>query len=238
MSEIATYITARQFCEKHGVATDTARMRYAKLLESKPELFNSPWRIDAPLSGEQVQALVQAGERIGGGAKNGFQKKEPVHGSQKTEVVRAAKKDATWIEVAALVVAFLLPTIASMTNTYKVSHYLSNDATTSLCIMLVISATPLLFMVGKVSWEVYFTVGVAVILVESFFNLSAIYIALMGGMTYIFGQPTGYCSPFLDTVCKVTNSGQQQTAIGLGLVVSICIAAVQLTSFYELKKRI
>lgn len=212
-----------------------------------------------PLTAEQCHALDEAKKRIGGKAKKfNPEAVRPEPPKDLPEIKPETSKDlpipeAAGIapgapakaaskmpifEVGALFLAFLLPTVASMSNTFKVSHYLSNEETTSKVIMLVVSGTPILFMLGRVNKYIYFIVGGAVILLETLFNLSAVYISLMDGMTYIFGTPTGKCSPFLDTICRVTNSGQQGTAIALGLIVALCLAAVQLSAFYELKKRI
>lgn len=228
--------TAKSLCAKSGEKIDTIRARWNANARTRPDLFAHPFDRNIPLSSEQIELLTNA--RKEGKAQSPALVIEGPPKVVAPTIIPEVKQRKNYGQIVALLVAFMLPTVASMSNTYKVSHYLSNDATTSLCIMLVLSATPVLFMMGNVSRAVYWAVGGGVILVECFFNLSATYIALMGGMTYIFGQPTGVCSPFLDTVCRVTDGGYQQTAIWLGLVVAVSIAATQLAAFYELKKRI
>ena len=228
--------TAKSLCANTGEKIDTLRARWNSLSRMRPDLFAHPFDRNAPLSPEQIELLTKTAKE--GKAQTPVLVIEGLPKVAAPTIIPEVKPRKNYGQIIALAVAFVLPTVASMSNTYKVSHYLSNDATTSLCIMLVLSATPVLFMMGNVSRAVYWAVGGGVILVECFFNLSATYIALMGGMTYIFGQPTGVCSPFLDTVCRVTNGGYQQTALWLGLVVAVSIAATQLAAFYELKKRI
>ena len=69
MGEIHETMTARQLCENKGIAPDTMRMRFAKLRETMPTVFNSAWRIDGELTTEQMVRLIEAGERKGGAPK-------------------------------------------------------------------------------------------------------------------------------------------------------------------------
>ena len=232
--EISGEETATTLAAKLGKGVDGIRIKYSALFAEGHPLFAAKFDRHAPLTPEQIEILEPP--------KKGATKSiTPKAGGNATGAVKSAPsrhlKGNRW-QIIPLLIAFILPTIASLGNTYRVSHHLSNDATTSLAIMLVMSCVPLLFLWASVGKLVSVGAAVWLVLFEAFCNLSATYLALMGGMVYVFGQPRGECSPFLDSVCKLTDSGYQQTAFFLGLAVAFSLLAAQLTAFYELKKRI
>lgn len=232
--EISSEITANDLAQKLGKGVDGIRIKYSALFAEGHPLFVSKFDRHAPLSPDQIAILAPV--------KNGAAKSNiPMAG----KVAQGAGKSAPapliksgFSRILPLLIAFALPTIASLGNTYRVSHYLSNDATTSLAIMLVMSCVPLLFLWAGVGKWVSVGAAVWLVLFEAFCNLSATYLALMGGMTYVFGEPRGECSKFLESVCRLTESGYQGTAFYLGMAVAFSLLAAQLTAFYELKKRI
>jgi hypothetical protein len=230
--EIDSEITANDLAQKLGKGVDGIRIKYSRLFAEGHPLFVASFDRHAPLSPEQIQILAPE--------KRGQKASIPKAGKKTgagTTAPALLSKTGFW-RITPLLVAFILPTVASLGNTYRVSHYLSNDATTSLSIMLVMSCVPLLFLWAGVGKWVSIGAAVWLVLFEAFCNLSATYLALMGGMTYVFGQPRGECSKFLESVCRLTESGYQWTAFALGLAVAFSLLAAQLTAFYELKKRV
>lgn len=230
--EIQGEETATTLAAKLGKGVDGIRIKYSSLFAQGHPAFAQKFDRHAPLTAEQVQMLApQRGAR-----EKSTRTVENARGAEKSAPPQPAK-NSRW-QIAPLLIAFILPTVASLGNTYRISHHLSNDATTSFAIMLVMSCVPLLFLWANVGKLVSVLAAIWLVLFEAFCNLSATYLALMGGMVYIFGQPRGECSPFLESVCRLTLSGYQQTAFCLGLAVAFSLLAAQLTSFYELKKRI
>jgi len=248
MGKMHEIMTARQLCQMTSTDEDTMRVRFTKLHKTNPDLFPTRWRIEGELTPDQITELIKAGERKGSAPKQN-QAEAVAHTAHIAMIPETGRpnevapqgmesKNRNRWQIVPLLIAFILPTIASLGNTYRVSHHLSNDATTSTAIMLVMSCVPLLFLWASVGKWVSVGAAVWLVLFEAFCNLSATYLALMGGMVYMFGQPRGECSPFLDSVCRLTSSGYQQTAFCLGLAVAFSLLAAQLTAFYELKKRI
>lgn len=245
MGEMREKTTAKDLIEIHGIPADTFRMRWNTLSRKAPHLFFASFDRNAMLSPEQVELLLGAGKsqkptnkETDEGAAEAHPPVTMSHAQGRPNEVAPQLVGVNWWKIIPLLIAFALPTVASLGNTYRVSHHLSNDATTSLAIMLVMSCVPLLFIWAGAGGLVSVFAAVWLVLFEAFCNLSATYLALMGGMTYVFDQPRGECSPFLETVCRLTDSGYQRTAFALGCAVAFSLLAAQLTAFYELKKRI
>jgi len=130
----------------------------------------------------------------------------------------------------ALVALLIAPTLASVQNAYHVSTQIMGDIFGATCLTVVLSLTALgLVFSGARSWT---TMLLAIILIgyESFCNLTRIYSGLMIGGK--FGT-----SEFLGRVCDIFNSGSHYTAICLGGLTALLLAAVQYVSLFELNKQ-
>jgi hypothetical protein len=147
------------------------------------------------------------------------------------------KVESNAVELAALAVAFLIPTLASAFNTYNVSHQVAKDWRVAMFIMVMVMLTPALFIVARMNWVGAF-VAFGVVIFEGFCNLSAIYLSLLGGMEYILDGKRGVCSDFLQSVVNLTNSDHRPTALAIGGALALLIAATQLTAFWAIRNRI
>lgn len=136
----------------------------------------------------------------------------------------------------ALLSAFILPTIASVSNTLIVSHALSGNIITSIAITGVASASSLLFLFagakGVSSWVVIaLTLGF-----EAFCNSASVFKALMGSMSYSISTVSGEPSEFLQMVSVFTNSDHQDTATIIAIFTAVMICFAQTSAIFELKK--
>lgn len=136
----------------------------------------------------------------------------------------------------ALFVAFIIPTIASVSNTFLVSHALSGNAYTSAALTGVASATSILFLwagvKGATSWGVVLlTLGF-----EAFCNAASVFKSLMASLAYSITTVSGKPSDFLDMVSNFTGLDHQDVAKGIAYLVAVMIASAQVSSLYELKK--
>lgn len=147
------------------------------------------------------------------------------------------KAGSSVIELSALAVAFLIPTLASAFNTYNVSHQVAKDWRVAMFIMVMVMLTPALFIVARINWMGAF-VAFGVVIFEGFCNMSAIYLSLLGGMEYILDGKRGVCSDFLQSVVNLTNSDHRPTALAIGGALAVLIAATQLTSFWAIRNRL
>lgn len=217
---------------------DTLRMRYAKLHEASPKMFPDKWRIDGELTPEQVAALIQAGERKGSAPKEKDSTTDSMSLEQgRPNMVAPQKVERDLIGIAALAVAFLIPTLASAFNTYNVSHQVAKDWRVAIFIMVMVMFTPALFIVARMNWAGAF-VAFGVVIFEGFCNLSAIYLSLMGNMEYILDGKRGVCSDFLQSVVNLTNSDHRPTAVLIGGSLAVLIALTQLTAFWAIRNRL
>lgn len=147
------------------------------------------------------------------------------------------KVESNFVELAALGLAFLIPTLASAFNTYNVSHQVAKDWRVAMFIMVMVMLTPALFIVARINFMGAF-VAFGVVIFEGFCNLSAIYLSLLGGMEYILDGKRGVCSDFLQSVVNLTNSDHRPTALAIGGALAVLIAATQLTAFWAVRNRI
>ena len=141
------------------------------------------------------------------------------------------------VELSALAVAFLIPTLASAFNTYDVSHQVAKDWRVAMFIMVMVMLTPALFIVARMNWVGAF-VAFGVVIFEGFCNLSAIYLSLLGKMEYILDGKRGVSSDFLQSVVNLTNSDHRPTALAISGALAALIAATQLTAFWAIRNRI
>ena len=136
-----------------------------------------------------------------------------------------------------LLIAFVLPTLASVSNTINVAHSMSGSALTGYAIMGVVSATPLLFLfAGNTSWTAIPVVLFALAF-EAFCNAASIFRSVMGDMAYSLTTVSGKPTAFLDMVATFTGRDHQDVATGISLAAALLIGAVQVVSLYELKKK-
>lgn len=147
------------------------------------------------------------------------------------------KVESNFVELAALGLAFLIPTLASAFNTYNVSHQVAKDWRVAMFIMVMVMLTPALFIVARINFMGAF-VAFGVVIFEGFCNLSAIYLSLLGGMEYILDGKRGVCSDFLQSVVNLTNSDHRPTALAIGGALAVLIAATQLTAFWAIRNRL
>lgn len=135
-----------------------------------------------------------------------------------------------------LLAALLIPTGASVTNTFMVSHALSNSQTTALLITGVASATSLLFLwAGVRSIGAWFVVA-ATLGFEAFCNAASIFKALLGSMAYSLTTVSGKPSEFLDMVANFTNRDHQDAGTTIAIFTAVMICGAQVSALYELKK--
>jgi len=144
-----------------------------------------------------------------------------------TEKTAATTRNYRGVALVALLIA---PTLASVQNAYYVSTQIMGDVFGATCMTVVLSLTALgLVFSGARSW---ITLSLAVLLIgfESFCNLTRIYSGLMIGGK--FGT-----SEFLGRVCDIFNSGSHYTAVCLGGLTALLLAAVQYVTIFELNKK-
>lgn len=132
----------------------------------------------------------------------------------------------------AWVLYFLLaaPTVASVHNMFAVTNDLSGNVFDAVALTVVLSVSALGFVwYGIREWH---TIALALLLIayEAFCNLARIYGGLMGiGTT---GNPTR----FMGLVTDIFGSGTHQTAIVLGGITALFLAAVQYAAIISINK--
>lgn len=239
-------MTTVELAASRGNTVDLFRQRYAQFRREGNDLFAAEFRRDAVLSVEQIKLLTATKSgRSTTNKEHEIRSVKPIIsvGSQATarpneggpetgsEVV---KRD--WFAIGALALVFIMATVISGANTFKVSGQLSNSWLISNALMLMVSFTPILFIVARME-KVGVGVAVCVVAFEGFCNTAATYLSLMGGMVYVWGAPRGDCSPFLQNVVELTASGHKGTAVIISICLALLVSSVQLVSFWGLKKR-
>jgi len=136
-----------------------------------------------------------------------------------------------------LLIAFILPTLASVSNTINVAHSMSGSALTGLAIMGVVSATPLLFLFAGRTTNWAIPVVLFALAFEAFCNAASIFRSVMGDMAYSLTTVSGKPTAFLDMVATFTGSDHQDVATTIALITALLIGLVQVVSLYELKKK-
>ena len=127
-----------------------------------------------------------------------------------------------------LCLIFFAPTAASVQNINEITMEMAGWKTAVLYTVL-ISFTPIGFVISGVKRWYTFPVAGLLILYEIFCNVTAIYRGLMQG-------PHGNPVRFLGTVTEIFNTGTYGTALFLGAFVGVMLAAVQFTSLFSIKK--
>lgn len=136
----------------------------------------------------------------------------------------------------ALFVAFIIPTIASVSNTFLVSHALSGNAYTSAALTGVASATSILFLWAGVKGATSWAVVLLTLGFEAFCNAASVFKSLMASLSYSITTVSGKPSDFLDMVSNFIGRDHQDVAKGIAYLVAVMIASAQVSSLYELKK--
>jgi hypothetical protein len=237
-SEIKGEMSATTLAEKRGVGVDGIRIKYASLFAKGHPLFVAKFDRHALLSEAQIQVLIE-GKRIVANTVSDRSTAESVtvkpFKSLEQPTKEAIKSDL--VELVALGLAFLIPTLASAFNTYDVSHQVAKDWRVAMFIMVMVMLTPALFIVARMNWVGAF-VAFGVVIFEGFCNLSAIYLSLLGKMEYILDGKRGVSSDFLQSVVNLTNSDHRPTALLIGGALAALICGTQLTAFWAIRNRI
>ena len=142
----------------------------------------------------------------------------------------------TFRSVGVLISALIIPTLASVTNTFTVSHALSSSQSTAALITGVASATSLLFLWAGVRGIGAWFVVAATLGFEGFCNACAVFTSLMGSMAYSLTTVSGQPSHFLDMVATFTGKDHQDVATVVAYFTAAMICGAQVSSIYELKK--
>ena len=138
--------------------------------------------------------------------------------------------------LALLSTALILPTAASVTNTFRVSHALSNSELTGALITGVASLTAILFLLAGVrGWFAVIVVAVTIGF-EAFCNAVSVFKALMGSMAYYLTRVSGQPSQFLDMVSNFTGRDHQDCATITAVFVALMIAAAQVAAIQQIRK--
>ncbi len=221
--------TVEELAGQYGVKMDTVLKRWARKGYGQ-------WRRTTVPSPEQVAALFPVSARP-------VTPKKPKAKEVGAKQVKAAKAVAVkliekvTVRQGVLLIAFVLPTLASVSNTINVAHSMSGSALTGLAIMGVVSATPLLFLfAGNTSWTAIPVVLFALAF-EAFCNAASIFRSVMGDMAYGLTTVSGKSTAFLDMMATFTGKDHQDVATGISLAAALLIGAVQVISLYELKKK-
>lgn len=142
------------------------------------------------------------------------------------EIAVARPKNKTWVPYGLLVA----PTVASVHNMFVVTRDLSGNWFDAVALTVVLSVSALGFVwYGARTW---YTIALALLLIgyEAFCNLTRIYGGLMGvGGTW---NPTR----FMGLVTDIFGSGTHYTAIVLGGITALFLAAVQYAAVIEINK--
>ena len=135
-----------------------------------------------------------------------------------------------------LLAALIIPTLASVSNTFSVSHALSNSPSTAALITGVASATSLLFLWAGVRGVGAWFVVAATLGFEAFCNACSVFKALMASMAYSISTVSGKPSEFLDMVANFTGRDHQDAATWLAIFTALMICGAQVSAIFELKK--
>ena len=146
---------------------------------------------------------------------------------------RPETRNVNWYLIAALA----LPTVASVLNTYNVSHALSKYAWTGLFITGVVSLTAFMFIMSKARHFLIDWLAMPLtILFEAFCNATSVFNTIMGEMSYYLTRVTGKPSEFLDMVATFTGRDHRDCAVTISLYLAATLAIVQLVAICNIRK--
>lgn len=152
------------------------------------------------------------------------------------KVWAAVKSKTPKVRTVVLLSSLVIPTLASVSNTFSVSHALSNSPSTAALITGVASATSLLFLWAGVKGIGAWFVVAATLGFEAFCNACAVFTALMGSMAYGLTTVSGKPSNFLEMVATFTGKDHQDAATWIAIFTAAMICGAQVSALYELKK--
>jgi hypothetical protein len=227
--------TGRDLCERRGELSGNARRnierRWLSLFGMSFSVFEmydsetvAKYEAAFPVDLKNMRLKRTAPVRIAAG-------KSPA--SNEVPVMLAAQNK--WRKPA-LIAALIIPTLASVTNTFNVSHAMSSSQSTAALITGVASATSLLFLWAGVRGVGAWFVVAATLGFEAFCNACAVFTALMGTMAYSLTTVSGAPSHFLDMVANFTGRDHQDVATVIAYFTAAMICGAQVSSIYELKK--
>jgi hypothetical protein len=241
-TETLCEMTTVQLAQITGRTPDLFRMKWAKLKREGSPLFASDFDRNATLTVDQIIALrpelsgVKNISEVPSVVPMRPKAARPNEVAPQAGVSDVESVGRDWVSIGALGLVFVIATVVSGANTLKVSGQLSNSWLISNALMLMVSFTPILFIVARME-KFGVIVAVCVVVFEGFCNTAATYLSLMGGMVYVWGAPRGDCSAFLQNVVELTSSGHKQTAVGISICLALLVSSVQLVAFWGLKKR-
>lgn len=219
---------------------DTMRMRFAKLRRTKPDTFPGAWRIDGPLTKEQITALVAAGERKGGAIKEsdvtGVESEKvvvgrPDRGSSKVmapETVNDEDGPRKW----PLWLAFVITAGASIPNMAEVTQSMKSGQLMAYSLTAAFTVVPFLLIMARVRGPFSWIVVVGVMSYTGFCNTAAIF----GGLTAL---DSGYIlkpTVFLEAVTNLLNTDYLNTARALSALMALLIGSIEFVAFKYLSK--
>ena len=224
--------------------TDTMRMRFAKLRRTKPETFPGAWRIDGPLTKEQITALVAAGERKGGAIKE-----SDVTGEEKSKVEKPDRgpsneaapetvtvvKKRTMSQKLVLAGVCVLCATASVSNMLEVSLQIKEVFWVAAVFTAIFTVAPFAVFYADVPPGVSWFVSGICIFYEVFCNSVGIYrgFANLGqGVPYEVWEPGG----FIDSISRVTTLEARPCALAVSGAMAALVASLFLVCLIELKK--
>lgn len=241
------YTTLGQLAAQTDTRPDTMQRKFRRYAEKHPDIFPDNVAIlSRPLSDEQVAILsgrqpvenqvvvrVEAAPRKPRAVKKSLTP-QPVkheHGELPEPVAEEPPVNRSRWQKILLYGLLLAPTAASVHNMFIVTLHVSGTVVDAVLLTVVLACTAIGFILAgsRNTWT--FALAVLLIAFESFCNLTKIYGGLMGiGTT---GNPTR----FLGLVCDILGSGSHYTAVFIGAVTALFIAATQYAAIFELNKK-
>lgn len=224
-------LTVGQLTDQLQISPDRMRKRIVRASEKRPDLFPEKSASSNRVLSEE-QAAILSGKQSKKTPDNVRKPKQEdqntlTHQPPARQKTAAPKKNGR-----AWVLYFLLaaPTVASVHNMFAVTNDLSGNVFDAVALTIVLSVSALGFVwYGIREWH---TIALALLLIayEAFCNLARIYGGLMGiGTT---GNPTR----FMGLVTDIFGSGTHQTAIVLGGITALFLAAVQYAAIISINK--
>ena len=214
--------------------------------------FDYSFRANEICTEEEVAVMEMKYAGKGGNKKENLMRAEPtavrnkagktpasnvepvVPAKEQSDILQPKGKSKTRVVI--LVVALLTPTLASISNTFLVSHALSNSASTAALITGVASTTSLLFLWAGVRGVGAWFVVAATLGFEAFCNACSVFKSVMGTMAYSLTTVSGKPSDFLDMVANFTGKDHQDVGTGIAIFTALMICGAQVSAIYELKK--
>lgn len=233
MHETFTTVTAKDIAKNEGVDIATIRHRW------NSHFAKGTFDSNRELSPEQVEKLSRTNKpkskpaRKPRAAKDNeaqlvhVNQPEPAGVTNEAEALPARQTWQTWMLYGLLAA----PTAASLHNMFTITQHIAGNPVDAILLTTVLAGSAIGFIVAGAKNRWTFALAVVLIGYESFCNLTRIYGGLMGvGKS---GNPTR----FLGLVTDIFESGSHATAISIGAITALFIAAVQYAAVFELNKK-